>query len=58
MAESEASKIRVEKWLGQMSNADPHDLPPGAAQIQENVVSTTPGQLETRLGWRAVTFEN
>lgn len=58
MAEPEASKIRIKKWLGQMSNADPHDLPPGAAQVQENLVSTTPGQLEPRLGCRVVTFEN
>lgn len=44
-------------FQGQVSNADPHDIPVGAAQVQVNVNCVTPGQLQVRGGLRAVTFE-
>lgn len=44
------------RWPGLISNADPLDLPPGAATVQENVMSLVPGSLQPRRGLRPFTF--
>lgn len=46
------------KWLGQISNADPADLPPGAMQSQYNFECIVPGRLTGRKGKRPVVFDN
>jgi len=38
------------KWLGRMSNADPHDIPEGGAQIQNNLQCLREGVLSVRGG--------
>lgn len=38
-------------------NADPRDLPPGAAEEQTNMASDVPGEMRSRLGLREVEFE-
>lgn len=43
-------------WRGRMSNADPHDLPPGAMVLQDNAISIAPGELRSRMGTRVFTF--
>lgn len=40
----------VREWVGVVCNADPHDLPAGAAINAMNVASTRPGELRTRGG--------
>lgn len=37
-------------WRGLFSNASPHAVPPGGAQVQENLMSMRPGLLEVRRG--------
>jgi hypothetical protein len=45
-------------WPGLATNADPHDIPPGAAVVQENAQCISPGKLTPRKGMRPVIFEN
>ncbi len=45
-------------WPGLISNADPHDLPPGGAVVQENFTSRVAGKLTGRKGIRAAMFSN
>lgn len=47
----------IRDFPGLATAADPHDLPPGAAEEQLNVQSGRPGTLEVRPGYRVVTFE-
>jgi hypothetical protein len=49
---------KATKWPGLISNADPHDLPPGAATVQENFTCVVPGKLTGRKGLRMVSFTN
>ena len=41
---------RYKTWLGQVSNADPHDLPPGAGQEQVNMQCIVAGEIRCRQG--------
>jgi hypothetical protein len=54
---NEQAMMRMRDFLGQVSNMDPHDLPPGAAQQQVNVTCVKQGQMKVRGGLREVTFE-
>lgn len=45
-------------WKGLITDADPHDLPPGAAVVQDNAECIRPGYLDVRGGSREVWFEN
>lgn len=45
-------------WQGQVSNADPHDLPLGANVEQVNISNIKAGQLTVRDGFREVEFDN
>jgi hypothetical protein len=40
-----------------VTNADPHDLPPGTAAKQINTTSVRPGELRARSGVRVVQFD-
>lgn len=51
-------KIMLEDFPGLMTNVDPFDEPPGAAEIQVNCCSITLGELRVRAGYREVKFEN
>ena len=50
MADAPKSSVDVNKWPGLMTNADPHNLPAGAAQEQVNIQSLVPGQADVRKG--------
>lgn len=50
--------MRITHWPGRLSNADPHDLPVGGAQVQTNWQSLVPGVLSGRGGMRALSFAN
>lgn len=41
-----------------MTNADPHDLPPGAAVSQDNCFSRRAGELSVRRGLHVVEFDD
>lgn len=45
-------------FRGLVVNADPRDLPDGAATDQRNACCLTPGQLDVRGGIAEVTFED
>lgn len=55
MAEALAT-LRFPKFLGLVSNPDPRDIPPGAAEDQENVSTRVPGKLSVRGGIQPYTF--
>ena len=44
------AQVKLGGFPGLMTNADPHDVPPGAAQVQTNFQSLIPGQLTVRKG--------
>lgn len=46
------------QWPGLLTDPDPHDLPPGGAQVQTNWASLRPGRLDGRAGMREVWGEN
>lgn len=47
----------IRDWSGQISNADPHDLPVGAAQVQINCFQLRTGELRVRRGLRTATLD-
>lgn len=49
---------RIRQFRGLMTNPDPHDLPPGAALVMDNVTTLVPGQLTVRKGHAETTFAN
>lgn len=57
MKDPPRSRAVINDFPGQVTNADPRDLPAGAAEEQTNAVSDTIGELRVRLGMRPVTFE-
>jgi hypothetical protein len=42
----------LKQWPGLFTNYDPHDIPPGGAVVQTNLMSLSPGKLEVRRGYR------
>ncbi len=57
MPEPAENRTEIREFPGLILQNDTYDLPPGAAQIQENLESNTPGKLTVRRGYREVTFE-
>lgn len=49
--------VLIRDFPGLVTNADPNDLPEGAAKVQTNVTATIFGELRARGGYRAVKFE-
>jgi len=47
---------KISDFLGQISDADAGDLPPGAAISQKNVSTTSAGKLKVRGGMQPATF--
>lgn len=45
-------------WPGLMTNADPHDIPPGAAVVQNNCFTRRAGELTVRRGLGVVEFDD
>lgn len=44
------------KWAGLVTNASPHEIPPGAAVTQVNLQVLAPGRLTCRPGNTTVSF--
>ena len=51
------AKVAIKDFGGFVTNADPHDVPPGTAVKQVNATSVRPGELRARPGARVVQFE-
>jgi hypothetical protein len=51
------SRVVIQDFAGFVANSDPHDLPPGAAQVQVNVTPSVPGELRVRQGYQVVRFD-
>ncbi|MBX6312829.1 MAG: hypothetical protein IRY99_07935 [Isosphaeraceae bacterium] len=49
--------VAIRDFGGFVTNADPHDLPPGVAIVQVNATSVRPGELRARSGFKVVQFE-
>ena len=55
--EAARTKVEISAFQGMVSNADPHDIQPGQAAVQVNLVADRPGQLAVRGGLYALTFD-
>lgn len=51
------SSVEIRQFMGLVTQQDPSDVQPGAAQVQINVGVTRPDQLDVRKGYRVVRFE-
>ncbi len=49
--------IEMRDILGLVSNRDPHDLKPGQAEEQVNVMVLRPGEMMVRRGLRELSFD-
>lgn len=49
--------IAIKDFGGFVTNADPHDVPPGTAIRQINATSVRPGELRARPGVKVVQFD-
>lgn len=50
--------VAITDFSGLVLDADPVDIPTGAAQDQLNVQSSVPGELTVRQGYKVVQFED
>lgn len=50
-------RVQIRDFNGLVTKADPNDLGDGAASVQINAMSTRPGELRVRPGYRVLTFE-
>ncbi len=51
------SSVEMRDILGLVSNRDPHDLKPGQAEEQVNVMVLRPGEMMVRRGLRELVFD-
>lgn len=56
--ESKFKPIQIREFVGLATNANPHQIPPGAAVEQSNCSSPRVGELACRQGLREATFDN
>lgn len=54
----ETKPVQLATFPGLKTNIDALDIEPGAAQIQQNITSLKPGQLDVRKGFRDVNWED
>lgn len=50
--------VAMDQWRGLYTNADAHDLHPGATAEQTNMEIRSPGIMAVRRGIRPITFAN
>jgi hypothetical protein len=55
---SPKASVELKDFAGMVNAAADEDLPPGATRAQVNVMSLKAGELDTRQGYRVVTFED
>jgi len=49
--------VEIREFPGLVNNVDPNDIPPGYATVQTNMTCVVEAELNTRGGYRAVSFE-
>ncbi len=52
------ASLEMRDILGLVSNRDPHDLKPGQAEEQVNVMVLRPGEMMVRRGLRELQFDS
>ena len=57
MAEKALTQVETKVFSGLNSGMDSHDLEPGQALVQVNVLSIRPGELIIRRGMREALFD-
>ncbi len=57
MGQESRKSVEIRDFPGLASDADPHDVAPGAAEEQVNVTSARQGTLRGRPGLKRVTFD-
>ena len=57
-AERPRKSVEIDAFFGMVNNINTSDLPPGYAIVQSNVTCVVEAELNTRGGYRTVTFEN
>lgn len=50
-------RIEMKDFPGLVNQVDPHDINPGAARAQENLICGKMGELITRSGYRPASFD-
>lgn len=50
-------EVICKDFPGLIDNVDPRDLPPGAADVQINCCCIVLGELQVRLGYREIAFD-
>ncbi len=58
MSDEPRNPTSMRDFRGLFTNADPHDIPPGASTEQTNIQCLKPGELTVRKGTRPVIFNN
>lgn len=56
--EPPTTAVEIRQFVGLVTQQDPQDTQPGAAQVQVNIGVTRPDQLDVRKGYRVVRFED
>ena len=57
MAKPPDTEVVINDFPGMVEDADPNDIPPGAAVLQLNCMSLIPGKLTIRSGYLPLAFE-
>lgn len=58
VAPASTNKVIIRDFPGLLANIDPHDQPPGGAQVQVNASIERPGEMRARRGYRPLTFDD
>ena len=58
MGQPAKTQVQIRDFQGMASNFDPHDVQPGAAVLQVNVMTLRRGELMTRRGLKELVFED
>lgn len=58
MPDRPRKSVEIREFPGLVNNVDKLDIPPGAAIVQTNITCVEEAELNTRGGYRIVSFEN
>ena len=56
--ERQLPPVEFKRWTGMVTNANPHQMPNGAARNMVNLSLSLDGTLSVRQGIRELSFEN
>ena len=58
MSDRPRKSVEIREFPGLVSNLDPNDIPPGYGTVQTNVTCVVEAEMNTRGGYRVVSFES